>query len=215
MIRRSIPRNFCSSYPAPVPSNLLQENKPHHFSATMHWFYAVIFATTFLHSAHPNRNHFLRKDPLRSSGSLEIKSRSLASLLRHVATEHFGDCTLGIVYDSNYVVQHPIDFGLYFGDLPFTFTQESVDFSAGERPRERLTDKCTNYLIFLYNIMAMKNIMDQDVTSKIVIVSGESPWEVNDFLKNPVSRLYMHLLIIAHSSSRRSGVSLHFLSCSI
>lgn len=154
-----------------------------------------------------NQHYFLRKDFRKYSKPHQTRTESLAKLLRTVAHDYFSDCTLDVIYDSAYESTYPIDFTLYFKDINLPIVQETVDFSSGGKPRERIVEKCTNYFVFLYKIQAMKHIMAQDTKSKIVIISAETPWEVKDFLKSPTSKNYLNLLIVAHSSSRRTGVS--------
>lgn len=156
-------------------------------------------------------NLFLKKDVYRSSIQEQNRTRSLANLLKHVINEYFEDCALGVIYDSNYEIIHPVDFHQYFADLKLTIMQDSVDFSTSEKPRTKQSEKCINYIVFLYNIQAIKRVLSQDNESKIIIVSSETPWEVEDFLKSQLSRVYKNLLVVTHSVSRKNGVRINIM----
>ena len=167
---------------------------------------SLYFLLLFLHTTTSLNDLFLLESPWKSPKPYAAKSSSLANLLCHIATNYLQGCTLSIVYDANFELEsHPIDFQEYFSDTGLSFTQELVDFSG--QPREKKSDRCINYVVFLYNIQSMKHIMGQNVKSKIVVVSGETPWEVKDFLKGHLSRAYKNLLVIVRSTSRRNGVS--------
>ncbi|KAL7301884.1 hypothetical protein TKK_0005486 [Trichogramma kaykai] len=162
-------------------------------------------------SSEARRDLFLKKDVFRSSLAEQNRTSSLANLLRHLIDAYFDHCTLKVVYDSNYEIIHPVDFHRYFGGLKLSVVQDSVDISRGVGTKNDRSDKCTNYVIFLYNIYAVTHILSQENEAKIVIVSSESPWEVKDFLRNHASRIYKNLLVIAHSTSRKNGYGSYLL----
>jgi hypothetical protein len=172
----------------------------------MYWLNIVIFIN-FVQTSHSINGIFIRKASSNTSKSFKNKNESLAKLFRIITKEYLKNCTLGIIYDLNYEQNHPIDFKLYFGNTFLPLIQEAVNFSTSKISTQRYSDKCTNYVIFLRSIFTLKHIMPPDIKSKMVIVSDETPWEIKDFLKSHISRLYKHLLIITHSVSRRHCVS--------
>ncbi|XP_011501708.1 PREDICTED: glutamate receptor ionotropic, kainate 5 [Ceratosolen solmsi marchali] len=177
----------------------------------MHWLYIIIFLI-FVQLHQTINGKLIHENPKKSLQSFKNKNESLAKLFQSIANEYLKNCTLGIIYDLNYEQNYPIDFHLYFANTFLPLTQETIDFSAGERPtRERYSDKCTNYVIFLHNIFAIKYIMPPNIKSKIVIVSAETLWEIKDFLKSHIARMYKHLLIITHSVSNKHGAGSYLL----
>ncbi|XP_058803801.1 cilia- and flagella-associated protein 58-like [Phymastichus coffea] len=140
------------------------------------------------------------------------RGASLIPLLRHLVTEYFEDCALGLIHDASYGAGRPLDLRAYFERLPFAVTQERLDVSGRERPRERRPHKCTNYVLFLSRLTAIGQVLARGLSSKIVVVvSAETSWEVKNLLRSDVTRYYANLLVVCHSASRKSGNGAYLL----
>ncbi|XP_046621130.1 ionotropic receptor 21a [Neodiprion virginianus] len=129
-----------------------------------------------------------------------LESESLLGLLTHVGENYFNDCsTTVILYDDAFETRYGTVLEEFLKNLPSTYVKKRV----------KLTDDflhaleaCRNHILFLENLNNVRNALEQQSDGKVVVVTGANTWDVLDFLKSPVSRLYKNLLIIARSTSR-------------
>lgn len=141
------------------------------------------------------------------TNKLENEMTSLMKLLLHIKNNYFEDRPIFIKYDSNFEKHNPVDFKHFSKEFSASFVQEQVNSSLPLKKIQRLKNVNCNYIIFVEKLNSLKNLMEPDAKSKIVLITIDTSWIVRDFLKSYLSRFYVNLLILTHSLSQRADVS--------
>lgn len=151
------------------------------------------------------------KDPSKKHGTLSKRIKSLSKLTEKIINNYFDGCVLVVLYDETYLNEKIDTINDLFDAQPrVSYVQKKINLTI-KNNNYVVNDKCYNYLIFLNDVYDIDRVIDKETINKILIITESTPWTVKDYLKSHSSRFYTNLLIITHSMSRRTEVSLFFI----
>lgn len=136
----------------------------------------------------------------------------LVKLLKKITEEYLLDCTPVILYDvftelhDNLILQKLLTgfpTAYIHGQISENYT---VWLKTSVHP---FRDTCLSYILFVRNVMKVKNVIGEKSYNRIVVVAKTSQWQVFDFLTREESQLFVNLLVIvkAEDIGARFGVS--------
>ncbi|XP_014213410.1 ionotropic receptor 21a [Copidosoma floridanum] len=127
--------------------------------------------------------------------------------MTRVARQRPGDCSLAVVYEPSYEQRHAPGLRqlLKFHEQDGGFSSVTwLRFDDARGPIEPRRDVCTDYILLVEHVSSVSRVLFHNVLSNIVVVTADSPWEVKAFLRSQLARSYLHLLVVAHSTSQRT-----------
>lgn len=131
------------------------------------------------------------------------QARSLVRLLTHIASKHLEQCSVMILYDSSIADEERPFFQQLLAEFPLPYIQGSID--RARTLQAASPDNCIGYVLFLGDVMRVRDAVGDQSDSKVVIVARSSQWRVYEFLSSEVAQSYVNLLVIA--SSEKSYVA--------
>ncbi|XP_020706796.2 ionotropic receptor 21a [Athalia rosae] len=153
-----------------------------------------------------------RDHKIASGITIDEEINNLLNLLKYLVNFHFQDCTTtGIYYDD--VFESSVNKQL-INDLVMNLSTSYYIKTRVSKTIGRALDSskpclknfpeesCTNYVLFLKNLTTIKDVVEKQSSRKVIVVSKSSSWDVYEFLKNPVTRLYQNLVVVARSNDR-------------
>lgn len=126
---------------------------------------------------------------------------SLVNLLHNITLTYLKDCTPVILYDNqvkskeSYLVQNLLK------GFPMTFVHGYITDEDKVMEPELLQagSECLHYIIFLTDVKKSAKVLGKQPESKVIVVARSSQWAVQEFLAQPVSRMFVNLLVIGQS----------------
>ncbi|CAB3239717.1 unnamed protein product [Arctia plantaginis] len=126
---------------------------------------------------------------------------SLVNLLHNITRTYLKDCTPVILYDNqvkskeSYLVQNLLK------GFPMTFVHGYITDEGKVLEPELLQagSECLHYIIFLTDVKKSSKVLGKQPESKVIVVARSSQWAVQEFLAQPISRMFVNLLVIGQS----------------
>lgn len=149
-------------------------------------------------------------------GKYELDQQSyLVKLLKKITVDYLLDCTPVILYDTTTELYDNLILQKLLTGFPINYIHGQIneDYTISLKvSADPSKDTCLNYILFMRDIMKIKNVIGKKTMNKIVIVAKTSQWRVLDFLTRVESQSYVNLLAIVKSEDveERFGVSFFF-----
>lgn len=126
---------------------------------------------------------------------------SLVQLLTKITLDYLIDCTPIILYDIYSEKYDNLLLQKLFSNYPSAYIHgqitENYTIRVGNIIENQKT--CISYIIFIKDVMRLKNVIGEQSSNKVVIVARSSQWRVFEFLSNERSQSFTNLLVIAKS----------------
>ncbi|XP_047520268.1 ionotropic receptor 21a-like [Pieris napi] len=125
---------------------------------------------------------------------------SLIRLIHNITLKYLTDCTPVLLYDNQIFSETKL-FRELLRSFPVTFIHGYIDNNNRlEAPNIiQAKDECLHFILFLTDVQKCHKVLGTQSNSKVVVIARSSQWAVQEYLGNPLSRLFINLLIVSPS----------------
>lgn len=126
---------------------------------------------------------------------------SLVKLITKISVDYLSDCTPTILYDIYSERYDNLLLQKLFNNYPFAYIHGQIteNYTIKAQNIVENQETCISYIIFIKDVMRLRDVIGEQSSNKVVIVARSSQWRVFEFLSNERSQSFANLLVVAKS----------------